>query len=83
MPTWQQTETIKDNDAALTVRHTLVRLHQSLNISTNNMLKEETFGQKLPRAVRRVDSMSPLGSHVEALRLGHPGTESDRFLCST
>ena len=38
-------------NAALTVRHTLVHLHQSLNISTNNMWKEETFGQKLPRAV--------------------------------
>ena len=43
MPTWQQTETIKDNDAALTVTHTLVHLCQSLNISTNNMSKEERF----------------------------------------
>ena len=38
-------------DAALTVRHTLVHLHQSLNISTNNTWKEETFSQKLPRAI--------------------------------
>ena len=48
MPTWQQTETIKDNNAALTVTHTLVHLHHSLNISTNNTSKEERF-RNFPR----------------------------------